>query len=142
MQPVPSLACVQERKQGTYSKNISSQVHFSRFGVHDTEGKYSIQHLGGYLGSEASVEVKNDLAIGVCLVPEVVLATQVTAVVNLAVVEQSKMRICRHRHGLDPKRRVDDYQSVETKARAGKGGNGLNAEGIRSSVGHFHALDA
>ena len=137
-----SLACVQERKHGSYSKNISSQIHFPRSGVYDTEGKYSIQHFGGDFCSKTSVEMKNDLAIAVCLVLEVVLATQVTAVVNFAVVEQPKMRICRHRHRLHPKRRVDDCQPVEAKARARKGGNGLHAEGIRSPMGHFHALDA
>ena len=91
-------------------------MHFPRSGVYDTEGKYSIQHLGGDFGSKSSVEMKNDLAIAVCLVFEVVLATQVTAVINLTVVEQPKMRICRHRHGLHPERRVDDCQPVETKA--------------------------
>ena len=117
-------------------------MYFPRSGIYDTEGKNSVQHLGSGLGSEASVEVNNDLAIAVCLVREVVLTTQVTAVVNFSVVEQSKMRICRHCHGLHPKRRVDDCQPVETKARSGEGGNGLDAEGIRPSVGHFHALDA
>ena len=91
-------------------------MHFPRSGVYDTEGKYSIQHLSGDFGSEASVEMKNDLAIGVCLVLEVVLVTQVTAVVNLTVVEQPKMRIHRHCHGLHPERRVDDCQPMETKA--------------------------
>ena len=91
-------------------------MHFPRSGVYDTEGKYSIQHLSGDFGSEASVEMKNDLAIAMRLVFEVVLATQITAVVNFAVVEQPKMRIYRHRHGLHPERRVDDCQPVETKA--------------------------
>ena len=137
-----SLACVQEREHGPYSKNISSQMHSPCSGVYDTEGKYSIQHLGGDFSSEASVEMKNNLAIAVCLVLEVVLATQVSAVVNFAVVEQPKMRICRHRHRLHPERRVEDCQPVETKARARKGGNGLHAESIRPPMGHFHTLDA
>lgn len=117
-------------------------MHFPRFGVDDAESKHPVQHLGGDFGSEASIEVNNHLAITTRLVFEVVLASHVTAVVNLAVVEEANMRVCRDHHGLHPVNLVDDCQPLETKARARKGRNRLDTECIRTPMGHFHALNA
>ena len=86
--------------------------------------------------------MNDNLAVAVSLVFEVVLAAQITKVVNFAVADQPEVRIGVNSHGLHPVRSIDDRQPMETETRAGKGRNRLDAECIWSPVGNFHALDA